>query len=267
MLLKLPGQMPQGDMGSSPAFTALAEVGRVSRDEAGRAVWALLSSITRHHFLPQELRKPAALTKAPRLSESGDNLAAVLDALVSGPDRDAINNLEKGLRESIPSIKGISLPTVEGSNPTRKELMYSLSANGKGSLVIPAQSVSEGALLLTAYLALVFGETAEVLLIEEPENGLHPERLATVIELLRKIASGAFGGHPRQVVITTHNPILLNYVEPKEVRVFQRDPEKGTFVKRMDEAPGIEKLTKTFGVGELWYMLGEKKLFDPEPAA
>jgi predicted ATP-dependent endonuclease of OLD family len=99
-----------------------------------------------------------------------------------------------------------------------------------------------------------------MLLIEEPENGLHPSRLKFVLGLLRKISTGEIGGKPRQVIITTHSPLLLNFVEPHEVRIFRRDPEKGTEVTPMDKIPDIDRLQSEFAPGEMWYMLGEDEL-------
>ena len=124
-----------------------------------------------------------------------------------------------------------------------------------------SRRASEGALLLTAFLTLAHGDTPDVLLIEEPENGLHPSRLKMVIDLLRQVSTGEVGNRPRQVIVTTHNPLLLNYVRPEEVRVVQRDLETGTQVRPMTEATDLPKLLEEFAVGELWYMLGEDGLF------
>ena len=121
-------------------------------------------------------------------------------------------------------------------------------------------------MLLTAYLALAYGNTPEVLLIEEPENGLHPSRLKLVIDVLRKISTGEVGNRPRQVLVTTHSPILLNYAKPEEVRIFQRDQEGGTRVTPMTKVRDIDKLLQDFAVGELWYLLGEDALLKEQPA-
>jgi predicted ATPase len=117
-------------------------------------------------------------------------------------------------------------------------------------VTIPAILASEGALLVTAYLAIAYGAKHEILLIEEPENGLHPTRLEMVIKLLRDISTGAIGNKPRQVIITTHSPLLLNYVQPEEVRIVHRDPICGTKVVPMTGVPNLHELLHEFGVGE-----------------
>jgi Fe-S cluster assembly ATPase SufC len=111
-------------------------------------------------------------------------------------------------------------------------------------------------------LALAFSDEPGILLIEEPENGLHPSRLREVVEMLRKISTGSIGNTPRQVIVTTHSPLLLNYTQPEEVRIVQRDRERGTVVTPMSDVPDVHELLDEFGTGELWYLLGEQALVE-----
>jgi predicted ATPase len=112
---------------------------------------------------------------------------------------------------------------------------------------------------MTAFLALAYGNTAEIVFVEEPENGLHFSRLESVIDLLRKMTTGEVGNQPRQVIVTTHSPILLNFARPEEVRIFRRGPG-GTQVTPMAAVPNIGDLLKEFATGELWFLLGEEAL-------
>jgi predicted ATPase len=234
------------DSGKSSLLDAIGVVGRPSR---------------KYRIDPAALRSTSAPSVNPTLTTTGDNLAAVLDALITGPDRDAIHNLEEDLRRAVPTLRGVALRTVAmEAGGYGKALEFVLAGSGP-RVTIPASQASEGALLLTAFLTLAHGDTPDVLLIEEPENGLHPSRLEMVIDLLRKISTGEVGNRPRQVIVTTHNPLLLNYVRPEEVRVVRRDPETGTEVRPMTEATDLPKLLEEFALGELWYMLREDGLF------
>ncbi len=220
-----------------------------------------LRELPRYRLDPDALRAAAVPQANAVLTPSGDNLVAVLDRLISGPERSAIVELEAGLRAAIPTIHGIALPTVEGGNGT-KVLEFSLAGKGKSLTTIPCAHASDGAMLLTAFLALAYSEQPGMLLIEEPENGLHPSRLRAVVEMLRKLSTGEVGTRPRQVILTTHSPLLLNYARPEEVRIVRRDPESGTRVTPLTEVPDIEKLLAEFAVGELWYLLGEDALVE-----
>ena len=211
-------------------------------------------------FSPSEMRKPSAATPDPVLSSRGENLAAVVNALLTGPDREAVTELERSLHDAIPTLRGLSTPASDANNGSLRVIKFTLSGTEKPPLTIPASEVSDGAMFLTAFLALIHSQPAQVLLIEEPENGLHPSRLQGVIELLRKLTTGELGYPPRQIILTTHSPVLLNCVTPDEVRIFRRDDEGATQVVRMDQLPDIDRLTKEFAPGELWYLFGEEEL-------
>lgn len=218
-----------------------------------------------YKFHPDALRKMSPPEPSPTLNEEGSNLAAVLDAMLTGPDRAGLRELEHNLYQTIPTLRGISAPTVFSQLNTKqkialKALQFVLAGKEHPPITIPASLVSDGALLLTAYLVLAYGDTPEVILIEEPENGLHPSRLKMIIDLLRKMTTGEVGNRKRQVIITTHSPLLLNYCQPEEVRIVTRDAEGATQVTPLTDVPDIRRLLEEFGIGELWYLLGEEAL-------
>ncbi|WAS96899.1 AAA family ATPase [Nannocystis punicea] len=221
-----------------------------------------LATAPRFRLNPESLRTPALTSRDAVLSATGDNLAAVLDRILSGPDRTAIARLETALHAAIPTLSGIALPSLAAHAGT-KTLEFVLANAKKGpAITIPCAHASDGAMLLTAFLALAFSDEPGLILVEEPENGLHPTRLQEVVELLRKISTGAVGNTPRQIIVTTHSPLLLNYTQPEEVRIVQRDRERGTIVTPMSDVPDVHKLLDEFGTGELWYLLGEQALVE-----
>ncbi len=221
----------------------------------------VFADIPRYRLDPDALRQAAVPQPDAVLSSSGDNLVGVLDRLISGPDRSAIVNLERELHAAIPTLRGIALRTADGKTGA-KSLEFVLAGSRKSPVTIPCAHASDGAMLLTAFLALAYSEQPGVLLIEEPENGLHPSRLKAVVEMLRKLSTGEVGTQPRQVILTTHSPLLLNFARPEEVRIVRRDTEKGTQVTPLKAVPDIDKLLAEFGVGELWYLLGEDALVE-----
>ena len=158
--------------------------------------------------------------------------------------------LEKALRKAIPTLQGIELVTDKGG---AKSLHFVLAGNSRQPKVIPASLASDGAMLVTAFLALAYGGAPDILFIEEPENGLHYSLLGQMIDLLRKISKGEVGDRPRQVIITTHSPLLLNFADPAEVVVCQRGENGGTVATPMSEVPNLDPLLKEFAPGELWY--------------
>jgi predicted ATPase len=219
-----------------------------------------LGSSMRYRFDPDAMRKDATSLQPPAiLSTSGDNLVQALDGIGNSPKRKKLLGLEHDLHDAIPTILGISLPSVQQN---QKGLAFTLAGEEDNPVSIPASLASDGAILLTAFLALAYGDAPEIILIEEPENGLHYSILKQAVELLRGISTGKVGDKPRQVILTTHSPLLLNCVDAEEVRVVQRTVEEGTKVTPLKAKPGIERLLQEFSTGELWYLFGEKELVE-----
>jgi predicted ATPase len=230
------------------------------------AVADALASTEEYHLNPQAMRSPAVAAPNPNLTPTGENLAAVLNAFLIGPDRSFVTDLEQKLHDAIPSLKGFSTPVARDGDSAKLRLEFTLAVESKPPITIPASQASDGAILLTAFLALAYGNTPQILLIEEPENGLHPSRLKLVIDILRQISKGEIGNQARQVILTTHSPLLLNLVEPDEVRIFRRDGQRGTQVTPMDKIQNFDRWPKEFGPGELWSLFGEEELVKGPPA-
>jgi hypothetical protein len=90
-------------------------------------------------------------------------------------------------------------------------------------LQLPASSLSDGTLRFVA-LSTIEQDTSESGLIcfEEPENGIHPQRIDAMVELLYEIASDVEealdAGTPlRQVIITTHSPLVAGKVKKQDL--------------------------------------------------
>jgi predicted ATPase len=261
--MRIGQQTHQAVQGTTTLFV-VAQSQQVQVQPIARKIASSLRASQEYHFDPAQMVKVSIPQADEILKPSGENLSGFLDSLNSGADRSAFEAIERDLHEAVPTLLRISLPPAKDRSGAKRLEFVLSGSNGKPT--IPASLASNGALLLTAYLALAHSATTEILLIEEPENGLHPERLQLVVDLLRKMTTGQKGSRPRQVIITTHSPLLLNCVAADEVRVFSPDASHGTQVRRMDQAPDIKKLLKEFGTGELWYLLGEEKLFKGQPA-
>ena len=122
--------------------------------------------------------------------------------------------------------------------------------------------MSDGVLLILGYLTLVYTtKHPAILLVEEPENGIHPKLLRFVTELLRGLSRGLDENTPPvQIIITTHSPYLLDYTGPEEVFIFQKDQDGASTITPMAEVKGIKEWLSEFMLGELWTNWGEEEL-------
>jgi AAA15 family ATPase/GTPase len=126
---------------------------------------------------------------------------------------------------------------------------------------IPASQVSEGTLIWLTLLGLFYSSLQpSVILLEEPEAGLHPKSQVEIIHLLR-----AFSENTQcQIVFTTHSPYLLDALKPEEVYVTKINTDGSTLLGKMSDNADVAKQLGTFNLGEIWSMLGENKLMEKE---
>jgi ABC-type uncharacterized transport system ATPase subunit len=209
---------------------------------------------------PDELRKATQLIPEGQplrfQNALGLGLPAIYDAIVTR-DLPAYMAINARLRTLYPTVKSLAL---KNPSPTTKALGVQLT----DGTFVGADFMSEGMLYYLAYAALPHLAPAAIILVEEPENGLHPARIREVMHVLREISKAT------QVLIATHSPLVVNELQPEEVTVLTRKPDEGTKGRLIKDTPNFAERSKVYALGELWvsYADGtfEEPLFkEPEP--
>lgn len=227
----------------------------------------LLNFANNHQFFELPRTGPAmsgaAVSDAagpPRLGPDGLNLAALLDHL-QRRDRKRFDAYVASARRLVPGLLDVSL--VANSPEIR-----SIHLHIEGNHDLDANRASAGVRALLFFLALASHPLPPSLVtIEEPETGLHPQRLGEVVSLLRALTRGEYGASPTQVILSTHSPYLLDHVDltSDQVLVFRRGQEGEALV----EPASPERLRAFLGefvLGEVWYNEGEVGLIPKESA-
>ncbi len=190
----------------------------------------------------------------PQMGVQGDGAPALLDYLLRR-DRKRFFALVDALRELVPGLEEVEIATPE-SNTRRIDLVI------EQGLRIPADQASAGLRLLIFFAALAYHPSPpKLVLLEEPENGVHPKRLGDVMRLLREITRGVHGDSAAQVVLTTHSPHLLDFVDlnTDQVLVFHRNKDGSRTAKPADP-DRLKNFLDEFMLGEVWYNEGEAGL-------
>lgn len=114
---------------------------------------------------------------------------------------------------------------------------------------VSAARLSDGTLrYLCLLVILCHPEPPPLICIEEPEQGLHPDIIPSVAEMLIEASQRT------QLVVTTHSDILVSALSdhPESVIVCERD-DKGTSLQRLNSVQLNEWLER-YRLGELWRM-------------
>lgn len=188
------------------------------------------------------------------LAPDGSGVPTLLDQFLR-LDRRRFFEILEAVKRHVPGVEDLQIAT-----PSAAERRLDLVL--QNGFVMPADQASSGVRMLLFFLALAYHPTPpELILLEEPETGLHPRRLADVMKLLKEITKGVHGGKAAQVVLTTHSPYLLDHVDIEEdqVLVFKRN-EDGTRTAEPVDAERLEEFLGEFQLGEVWFNQGEEEL-------
>ena len=179
--------------------------------------WRLLS------LEPSAMRRPDRLARDPTVvSDNGAHLAATLYRLkqTEDPDGSVVARISSRLAELVPVI------TIDVERDDVRELL-TLSVTEAGGQQFAANAISDGTLRFLALSVLAEDpEATGLICIEEPENGIHPEKLSAMAELIRDLAVDVespidAGNVMRQVIVATHSPYFLQLQSPGDVLLAQ----------------------------------------------
>jgi hypothetical protein len=144
--------------------------------------------------------------------------------------------VRRALRSVIPAISALDVDL----DVKRGTLDIQIEQDG---IVFSSRVVSEGTLRVLALCAIAVTAQSGLIAFEEPENGVQPQRLDRIAELLAS-ASTRTGA---QLVVTTHSP---EFVAAILRRAHADDADIGLFsVKRQGKSTVIGQ-QKDFGLWE-----------------
>ncbi len=258
----------------NPSRTSLYSAHLVSHPtmdgQLAKTLHNALSGVALFRWNPRLLKLPVVLDAAHRLSmdSSGFGLAQCLDDVL-GLDRDRFRALESRFCEIFPEMKAIQLRSVHAYQwpqpQVAEDLPHAANASGKGIYFqlgngrsIPAAQASDGSLLVLAYTTLLhLPDPPRVILVEEPENGIHPKRLEEVLNILRQLIEKQ---KRTQIIMTTHSPYLLDFFKPEEVTLCRKEPDGSVSVHPLGSSPDVKKQLDVFSLGEIWTAEGDEAL-------
>lgn len=163
------------------------------------------------------------------LLEDGSNMVAFLDFL-KDEHKNLYRNLEQDLSKCIPEFIDINLKTV--NSPDNDKRSYKKWGLGNEIDKYWSDTLSEGILYFLALLCIVHQPNPpKLLLLEEPEKGIHPRRIKEVIDFIFQLTEDK----DIQVIMTTHSERVLDEFEdiPEAVFIFDKDEVGATQVKNL----------------------------------
>lgn len=196
-----------------------------------------LANIRSLELLSPHLMRQRTLDSGTNIGIGGEKLSSYLHS-IRGDEKERLLELLMTFYPRVINFK--SSPTHGGW----KRLSIIEDFDGK-HVESEVRHINDGLLRVLAMLAQTICEDS-ILLFDEVENGVNPEIVEKLVDLLVNAK--------QQILVTTHNPMILNYLEDdvarESVLFVYKTPEGFTRVRPFFSLPGVGEKLDLMGPGE-----------------
>jgi predicted ATPase len=197
------------------------------------------------------LKKTAGLNDNRHLSHDGSNLAAFL-YLLREKHATSYDQIRRTVQLAAPFFDDFSLKPLElNADTIRLEWRHKIR-----NRLFDVSALSDGTLRFIALATLFLQPEAylpPLILVDEPELGLHPYAITLLAALVKKAS------FKTQIILATQSSMLLDHFNPDDVLVADR-VNGGTQLTRLNSTE-LDSWLEDYSLGELW----EKNHFGGRP--
>ncbi len=178
------------------------------------------------------------------LGDRGENLSSVLQAICNDEDT------KRAMIEWVRQLTPLDVSDFDFvPDQTGRVLLTLIESTGRRT---SAYSASDGTLRFLAIIAALMGpDPAKFYFLEEIDNGIHPTRLALLLQLIEQQTKQ----RGIQVVTTTHSPQLLAMLSPEARQhaslVYRLEGSTEAKITRIVDIPGANEVLETQNLGRL----------------
>ena len=188
------------------------------------------------------MRQSSPVESAHYLQSEGNNLASFLYYLKNNY-RESYDRIIDYVQEVVPQFKDFYL------EPERGYISLKWIDTSANDYVLSSDQFSDGSMRFVSLATLLLQpeETMpSVIIIDEPELGLHPYAISQLIEMIKDASMHV------QVIVATQSPALIDGFSLDNVSIIERDEDcQCTTVKNLNEKVYIEWVEK-YTNSELW---------------
>ncbi|WP_080054173.1 AAA family ATPase [Spirosoma aerolatum] len=216
---------------------------------------------------PNKLSKPGPVGRGEEsVIADASNLIAFFDR-IRDEYPESFAQIKADISKCVPEFTEINFQNVAATEALVKEFGDKTFkriglTDGRQKTIYWANELSEGTLYFIALLCIINQPNPpKLLLLEEPEKGIHPRRIEEVINFI----FGLVDDKDIQVIMTTHSPAVVDMFKdmPESVFIFDKDEEGATHVKNLQrdiiepetaesEKAGFDPPQYLNGLGEAW---------------
>ncbi len=239
-----PGKRYPENINRNVIESDLAEYTRQKGWSVGRYVHDVLKTWRVYHFHDTSdsalVKKKGKITEADYIREDASNLAAFL-FLMQKQHPMHYQRIVKTVQLVVPFFKEFYLlPDAEN-----KDTILLRWTDIHSDMEFTADDLSDGSLRFICLATLLLQpKLPSLILLDEPELGLHPMAIQILAGLFRKAS------HAAQLIVSTQSPNLVSEFEANDIIVVEHKDGASSFA-RLDEEK-LEKWIDEYSLGEIW---------------
>jgi predicted ATPase len=187
----------------------------------------------------EAMRRPSPPGSPKEFRPDGSNLPQAIEDL-RHKSREKFELWIDHVRTALPNLLDVRVIEREEDRHLYLEVQYD------SGLKAPSWTVSDGTLRLLALTLIAYLQIpSRVYLIEEPENGVHPQAVETIYKSLAS-------SYTNQILCATHSPVLLSLAEPAEILCFAQTEDGAVDIVSGAEHPNLREWRREVDLGSLF---------------
>jgi len=217
-----------------------------SKDSACKIVWDILAGCKVYQFNDSSalspMRQASTVESAHYLQSEANNLASFLLYLKNGYT-ESYERIVSYVREVVPQFKEFYL------EPERGYVSLKWVDTSANDYVLSSDQFSDGSIRFIALATLLLQPEKtmpRVIIIDEPELGLHPYAIDQLIEMIKDASLHA------QIIVATQSPALIDGFDASDVTVIERDEEHQCTVAKKLNGQDYSEWLNEYSLSELW---------------
>ncbi len=194
-------------------------------------IWETFTKLSIFNINTNLPKKATPISGKAELEEDGSNLAIVLRKILENKDKE---------RKFINLVSDI-LPFIEELEIEKyadKSILFKAKEDFVDDKYMPASLLSDGTINIISLIIALYFEKKEVIVFEEPERNLHPSLISKLVEMFKDASN------TKQIIITTHNPEIIKFVDFKNLFLIKRDQEGFSVIEKPTEKEEIKMFLK-----------------------
>jgi len=217
-----------------------------SEDAACKIVWDILAGCKVYQFNDSSalspMRQASTVESAHYLQSEANNLASFL-LYLKNCYRDSYERIVSYVKEIVPQFRDFYL------EPERGYVSLKWVDTSANDYVLSSDQFSDGSIRFIALATLLLQPEKtmpHVIIIDEPELGLHPYAIDQLTEMIKDASLHA------QIIVATQSPALIDGFDANDVTVIERDEENQCTVARKLNAQDYSEWLEEYTLSELW---------------